>query len=171
MYNKSIVLKKEVRNKKYTGYLYFIDIQHPLSSAVGRVYHHRHIVSINIGRWLNSKEHVHHKDGNKGNNDYENLEIMTVSEHNRLHRLLESGNTKISKCCKICGIEFKTYTGKKEKIYCSIKCRSEDTRKVKRPSKEELEDLIKNNSFVALGKMFNVSDNAIRKWAKIYEIL
>ncbi len=40
------------------------------------------------------------------------------------------------------------------------------TRKVKRPSKEELETLLKNNSYVAVSKMFGVSDNAIRKWVK-----
>ena len=37
-----------------------------------------------------------------------------------------------------------------------------------KPSKEELFELIKQNSFVSVGKMFNVSDNNIRKWCKSY---
>jgi hypothetical protein len=41
-------------------------------------------------------------------------------------------------------------------------------RKVDRPTKEELEELIPNNTFVALGKKYGVSDNAIRKWCKSY---
>lgn len=30
--------------------------------------------------------HIHHKDGNKLNNDLSNLEILTASEHIRLHK-------------------------------------------------------------------------------------
>ena len=44
------------------------------------------------------------------------------------------------------------------------------TRKVVRPSKEELEQLINTTPMTAIGKMFNVSDNAVRKWAKYYSI-
>ena len=44
-------------------------------------------------------------------------------------------------------------------------------RKVERPNKEELQDLIKNNTWVDLGKMFGVSDNAVRKWARKYKLL
>lgn len=44
-------------------------------------------------------------------------------------------------------------------------------RKVLRPSFEELKKLIDNNSWVSIGKLYNVSDNAIRKWAKQYNLL
>lgn len=56
----------------------------------------------------------------------------------------------------------------KRSTYCK-KCRP-NKRKVKRPTKEELEDLIKTNSFVSLDKRFGVSDTAIRKWCKSYGI-
>lgn len=46
-----------------------------------------------------------------------------------------------------------------------------EIRKVDRPTKEELEDLLSKNSYVSLGKRFGVSDNAVRKWAKKYGIL
>lgn len=40
-----------------------------------------------------------------------------------------------------------------------------------RPNKDELyELLVKEKNFSAIGKMFNVSDNAIRKWCKWYKI-
>lgn len=35
-----------------------------------------------------------------------------------------------------------------------------------RPSHEELLNLLRNNSFLAVGKMYNVTDNTIRKWLK-----
>jgi len=46
-----------------------------------------------------------------------------------------------------------------------------DTWKVKnRPSKEMLTNLIKQYPMVHIGKMFSVSDNAVRKWCKGYNI-
>ena len=36
--------------------------------------------------------------------------------------------------------------------------------------KEQLLDLILKNSFVSIGKMYGVSDNAVRKWCKKYKL-
>jgi len=41
-------------------------------------------------------------------------------------------------------------------------------RKVERPSRQDLERLLKTSSFVQVGKMYGVSDNAVRKWLKHY---
>jgi uncharacterized Zn finger protein (UPF0148 family) len=69
--------------------------------------------------------------------------------------------------CKQCGEElFEAH----QKIYCSEKCRTVNTRKAERPSKEDLENLIDTTPMIKIGKMFNVSDNAVRKWAKSYGI-
>lgn len=46
-----------------------------------------------------------------------------------------------------------------------------NNRKVIRPSKIELEEMIKINSWTNIGKIFSVSDNAVRKWAKSYCII
>ena len=46
---------------------------------------HRVIAEQIIGRPLAKGEIVHHKDGNKHNNDPSNLEVMTQSEHLKLH--------------------------------------------------------------------------------------
>ena len=37
-------------------------------------------------------------------------------------------------------------------------------------TREELKQLIRNQSFLAIGKQFNVSDNAIRKWCDKYNL-
>lgn len=42
-------------------------------------------------------------------------------------------------------------------------------RKVDRPSKEELERLLSENSYCSVARMFGVSDNAIRKWKQFYD--
>ena len=39
-----------------------------------------------------------------------------------------------------------------------------------RPSRDELKKLIRNTSFVSIGKMYNVTDNAVRKWCDFYKL-
>lgn len=39
-----------------------------------------------------------------------------------------------------------------------------------KPSREELKKLIRNESFLKIGKRYNVSDNAVRKWCKTYNL-
>jgi hypothetical protein len=46
---------------------------------------HRIVAEEMLGRSLTSKEVVHHKDGNKWNNAPENLEVMSQSQHVRIH--------------------------------------------------------------------------------------
>lgn len=41
-------------------------------------------------------------------------------------------------------------------------------RKVARPSREELSTLLRTHSYCAVGRMYGVTDNAVRKWAKQY---
>ena len=52
-----------------------------------RMDEHRYVASCILGRPLQPGEVVHHKDGNKLNNDPGNLEIMSATEHKRLHAL------------------------------------------------------------------------------------
>lgn len=67
--------------------------------------------------------------------------------------------------CKNCGKELRDCNS----IYCT-KCYHLSKRKVERPSKEKLIELIIQHSFVSIGKMYDVSDNTIRKWCKYYDI-
>lgn len=53
---------------------------------------HRLILENKIGRKLEKGEIVHHIDGNKRNNNPDNLQLMTQSEHIKLH--LNRGDLK-----------------------------------------------------------------------------
>jgi len=55
--------------------------------------------------------------------------------------------------------------------YCSVICANLGTRKVKRPSSDILREEIENNSWLALSRKYGVSDNAVRKWAKQYNLI
>lgn len=66
--------------------------------------------------------------------------------------------------CKRCGKEIDNTS-----TYCRD-CWSFLNRKVERPSKEELKQLIRNDSFKSIARTFGVSDNTIRKWCKDYNL-
>lgn len=51
---------------------------------------HRVVAEEKIGRSLLSSEHVHHIDGNRANNDPDNLRVMSGSEHIRTHAIERS---------------------------------------------------------------------------------
>jgi len=142
------------------GYLYFIDYNHPLATGnSGRVLLHRHIASISAGRWLRSEEHVHHIDGNKQNNTAENLQILTLQEHNKLH------NPPKFLVCEHCKKEYPKLTHEKTK-FCSTTCYNLSRVRNIEITKEILDELIPTTSWTNLGKLFGYSDVGIKKRAK-----
>jgi hypothetical protein len=65
--------------------------------------------------------------------------------------------------CPVCDTE--TYGTK----FCSHRCATLSFRRTSRPSYEELKKKLKTSSFVAVGKEYGVSNNAIKKWMAQYE--
>lgn len=49
-------------------------------------------------------------------------------------------------------------------------CATKNQRVVERPTREMLKNLIRIKSFVELGKQYGVSDNAVKKWCKNYNL-
>lgn len=139
----------------------------------GWYYEHILIMEQDLGRSLNKNECVHHLDGNKGNNRLENLLLMTNSTHAKIHKWIDRCNIpqnsySESPSCKICN---KTLQNK-QKHTCSSKCNNfYKHKKSVIPTKEILMDLISKHPFTKIGKMFNVSDNAVRKWCKKYNLI
>jgi hypothetical protein len=74
--------------------------------------------------------------------------------------------------CPNCHSQTDTYAGKRFKKPPKIKKGKQGPkpwlRKVERPTKEELDNLVKDYPMTTIGKMYNVSDNAVRKWIKYY---
>jgi len=58
-----------------------------------------------------------------------------------------------------------------QKIYCSTECYFQGTKGKRPPVFELIKKFEELKSFVSVGKFYNVSDNAIRKWCSYYGIL
>lgn len=60
--------------------------------------------------------------------------------------------------CEICGVPISKGAHK------CIKCAQQLSRKAERPSREQLKELIRTIPFTQIGKMYGVTDNAIKRW-------
>jgi len=78
MWNGGIIIKN--------GYRLIKDLAHPLRDAKGYVKEHRIVMEQKLGRILDRKENVHHKNSDKLDNSIDNLELISLSEHMRQHR-------------------------------------------------------------------------------------
>ena len=171
----------EYKNYVISGqYLAIYLPNHHKSRKDGYVYIHQLQAEKMLGRPLKDSECVHHIDENKFNNSLDNLMVFkTVADHTAFHqgatiyqdkdiwvaniKTFNSGNHR--KCiCPVCNINYKD-SGAKMCIDCYSK---ERTRNI--PDKEILQKLILQLPFTTIGKKFNVSDNAVRKWCKKYKL-
>lgn len=71
------------------GYRYLFLPNHPDSSKQGYIAEHRLIGEQKLNRRLFKKEVVHHIDGNRENNNPENLVVCSRREHNEHHEVLK----------------------------------------------------------------------------------
>ena len=92
---------------------------------------------------------LHHIDGNRFNNLFENLQIV----------------------CPNCHSQTDNYSGKKNKKVSEVKIKKKSIdrthlRKVERPEIDVLLKEINDIGYSGVGRKYGVSDNAVRKWVK-----
>lgn len=143
-------------------------IQHP--KLFGWIYEHRVIAEEFMGRPLRDDEEVHHLDEDKLNNHPENLLVLPNSQHLKLHAWMKRMNIDPTayptRYCKTCNKVLAVVLVN----YCSTACAAVGTRKVTRPTRDELIDDISKLPMIWVGAKYGVSDNAVRKWCKAYRI-
>ena len=167
-------------------------------SYTGYVYEHRLVMEKVLGRGLTRVETIHHKDFNPLNNNPDNLIVLSNADHALLHKLIELKYITIEECqsdaniyqslqnkqlrqpkyvrhlilrkCQECGEEMWVKGLKIKPIQRCSKCAHKHRRKVEHPSKECLTTLLCGSSLSNVGKIYGVSSNAVKKWAKQYGI-
>lgn len=166
------------------GYRIVYKPEHPRAMKCknwkGYVYEHVVIAEKFLNRALRDNEVVHHLNSDRSDNREKNLLVLERSQHGKLHAWLNE-NTQFNenrtgdvnsiksniKKCVICD----NYLNHKQKLTCSNKCRGIFRQTVDRPDAVTLQqDLTDGLSILAIGKKYGVSDNAIRKWLKQYNI-
>lgn len=118
-----------------------------------------------LSEWLGNPIplELHHEDGNRFNNDIDNLKILCPT------------------CHSLTPNHSKQYIPKpKKKFYCNCgneivrtsktctECYAKSQRRVERPELDVLLNDVKSYGYSATGRKYGVSDNMIRKWFKQY---
>ena len=107
---------------------------------------------------------VHHVDGDYRNCQEENLEVLCPNCHSltpnfgSLNREGRGEMDSQKNYCMDCGIPIT-----RSALRCR-ECEMKNRIQEKPATREELKSLIRTVSFVEIGRRYNVSDNAIRKW-------
>ena len=121
---------------------------------------------------------LEHKNGINNDHRLENLELICPNCHTQTdtyagkntrrdkmeHNKAVRKRKKVGLKCKECLKEISDGT----KTNLCSDCYAKTNRKVERPSKEELLKLILTYPFTTIASNYNVSDNAVRKWCKLY---
>lgn len=121
----------------------------------------------NVGEW-NGKPlilQLDHINGVNTDNRLENLRFLCPNCHTQTETYAGK-RTKLSNTCMDCG---------KPILKKSIRCNDCNIEKIKLNSpipitKGELFELLKETPFTKVGEIYNVSDNAVRKWCLKYNI-
>ena len=158
-------------------YEYVMNKNHQRANPAGAVYTHMLVAEQKLGRSLLPEEVVHHKDLNKLNNNPNNLMIFASNgDHSRFHMcncnedMLKVNSNGAYICeeqkyyCVDCGIEIT-----RDGMRCKD-CSHKHGRKVKRPESNELFNVLIDlgGNFTKAGKLYGVTDNAVRKWCDSY---
>lgn len=96
--------------------------------------------------------------------DAHNPDLRSETNCNKVKILNEAISGSLKSTCEFCGNQ--SYGHR----FCSQKCSKIATRKVERPSKDQLKLDMETLSLTKIGLKYGVSDNAVRKWAKQYKI-
>lgn len=139
---------------------------------------------------------LHHKDGNRFNNQLINLEILCPNCHaltdnhagknkkkNRINRKVGTKNKSIDveiaelrlkekklfiKKCIRCALEYETKNEKRS--FCSKSCSKKGNYKIEWPSDEVIKQLVQKFGYFRAGRELGVSDNAVRRRIRINKI-
>lgn len=173
--------KESMGRRKGKDYLHSYCPGHPRANNCGYVYTHVLVAEAKLGRLLTSEECVHHIDKDRFNNDPDNIIVFkTVADHSAFHNGVDKvldGDvwwcpTKGAESKDLCPICQKNY--KYDDAEMCLECRNKQRRatfgKHDTPSRETFKCEIRTMTFAEIGQKYGVSDSAVRKLCKFYNL-
>lgn len=131
-------MKNPYRRVRSNGYYALFIPEHPCAFGRGYVYEHRFLMEQMLNRNLSKTEIVHHKDGNKLNNELSNLELLpSIAYHKLKHRIVgffrklpDEENTVVECSCG-CGVKFNKFdrNGRPRLFYVGHNYKNIDSKK------------------------------------------
>jgi len=166
-YNKILYCKR----KYYAVYI----PDHHRASSDGYVYEHIIIAEQIIGRDLLDAEVVHHEDENGLNNSLANLIVFATSADHTTYHMCKRHNLKFNLSCKnniysVNAIPNRFCNMCGESISFGAKLCYACNHLSKKPSKEILKKYLSDSSYSHVARIYDVSPNAVKKWAKSYNL-
>lgn len=94
---------------------------------------------------------------------------VNLFDYQKIDNQIEIEKLSISKdlFCKDCGVQITIYS---KSGYCNSCAQKHRAKVQNKPSREELKSLIRTLPFLKIATIYNVSDNAIRKWCDKYSL-
>ena len=94
---------------------------------------------------------------------------VNLFDYQKINNQIEIEKLSISKnlFCKDCGVQITIYS---KSGYCNSCAQKHRAKVQNKPSREELKSLIRTLPFLKIATIYNVSDNAIRKWCDKYSL-
>lgn len=130
----------------------------------------------NNGKWLNRdlSLELDHINGVNNDNRLENLRWLCPNCHaitdTYCGKNIKNKSTKTENRCEICGQVISKRAHKCIKCYHQTESYKEQRRKKCPVDRQELKNLIRSQSFLSIGRMYDVSDNTIRVWCNKYAL-
>lgn len=90
----------------------------------------RYVMELHLGRYLEHREEVHHKDEDVSNDSLDNLEVIGKGDHVRLHKQIHFPSLEVCPYCdklfeltakQVCSVANRRYAGYVGP-FCSPRC-------------------------------------------------
>ena len=166
---KKTIVKNKQKINPFSNGVGYLQVNLFNGEKMVKKYVHRMVAITFLGDKSNME--VNHIDGDKTNNNLWNLEWVTHREN--MQHAVDTGlfipnrTRTINKHevkCKLCG------SPHYNESFCSEECvRAHQSKHI--PPKHEILDMMKRfKNFTYVAKLYNVSDNGVKKWCKKYSL-